>query len=367
MALVDTAQFYWPAVVLSSYHLANSPTVDLLIDAAGEKAAFVFQAPKTGTLGKVGFRTGTVTTGQTLKVSFQDLDANGNPDGTADQYRTVAVVDTDDNKYFLTGLITSDGTDGGTKRAVTKGDILAAVIEFDSTAGNLNIRASRLVMQFIQYGLYGDQYTAAWAKQSSFGGFYIEYDDGTAAFIPEAVGGSNIGGIYFNDGSASDEYGTRLDVPVPMRAIGIYAMLDFLVDAAAGACTLKLYNQADALLWSEALDSAKRYGDWPGYLVRLFSSPIELAIGTYRITARSTNATNRVGVFEHLFESAAQKTQFPYSGVQLTKRANDVGPWTDVPLEVVFAGLIIDQLDNGAGGGGGGLLVHPGMAGGMRG
>lgn len=68
-----------------------------LLDADGEKLAFVLPAPKTGNLAQVGFRTMIVTTGDTLKVSFQGVDeATGDPDGTPDQYRTTVIADGDD-------------------------------------------------------------------------------------------------------------------------------------------------------------------------------------------------------------------------------------------------------------------------------
>ncbi|MGQ9573565.1 MAG: hypothetical protein ACUVV3_10375, partial [Dehalococcoidia bacterium] len=86
----------------------------LTVDASGEKAAFVFRVPATGTLKKVAFRTGGVTHNQTIRVSFQDVNSlTGYPDGVVDQWRDISIGDTDDNQHKETGLITSDGTDGG--------------------------------------------------------------------------------------------------------------------------------------------------------------------------------------------------------------------------------------------------------------
>jgi hypothetical protein len=60
-----------------------SSFVSRLIDATGEKYAAIIQIPKTGTISKIGFRTGTVTTSQTLRGGIETVDAaTGAPTGT---------------------------------------------------------------------------------------------------------------------------------------------------------------------------------------------------------------------------------------------------------------------------------------------
>jgi hypothetical protein len=73
------------------------------------KLAFVCEAPKTGVLRKVCFRTGSVVTGDTLKVSFQDVDpATGDPNGTADQFRTEeALMDEPTVSYHAVSVLKS--------------------------------------------------------------------------------------------------------------------------------------------------------------------------------------------------------------------------------------------------------------------
>lgn len=52
------------ALWLPEFGVSSSAAVNsMLIDAAGEKAAYIIAAPKAGTIDKVGFRTGVVTTG----------------------------------------------------------------------------------------------------------------------------------------------------------------------------------------------------------------------------------------------------------------------------------------------------------------
>ena len=103
--------------------------------AAGQKIAFVFRAPKTGTIDQVGFLVRAVTVSQTLKVSLETVNpATGHPTGTliaAGASGTVASPAA--NTFYEISL--------GTPPSVTINDYIAVVIEFDSTGGNLQIAA----------------------------------------------------------------------------------------------------------------------------------------------------------------------------------------------------------------------------------
>src|SRR3989304_561487 len=91
MAL-QTIKGLWLPQPLSWFIPTN---VSFLIDAAAEKVAFIFKVPKTGTLESVSFVLGPVTTGDTLKISFQDVDvATGNPDGSGDAVTLVGRAET---------------------------------------------------------------------------------------------------------------------------------------------------------------------------------------------------------------------------------------------------------------------------------
>ena len=119
-----------------------------LIDAAGERVAFVIRVPKTGTLDKAEFRVGTVAinAASQVRVSFQDISAaNGDPDGTQDQFRDIAGSAFASNTWMVPGLMTSDGTDTGVKRSVTQGDLLSVVIEYQTftAADSVNVNRTR--------------------------------------------------------------------------------------------------------------------------------------------------------------------------------------------------------------------------------
>src|SRR5574341_1236927 len=113
------------------------------LSASGAKMGCIFWPAIADTIDLIGFRTGTVTTGDTLKVSVQDLLTTADDvDEVIDAFRTIVIADGDDNVYKETGLITSDGTDTGTKKSVSPSSPLGVVFEFDAfVAGNLQLLA----------------------------------------------------------------------------------------------------------------------------------------------------------------------------------------------------------------------------------
>jgi hypothetical protein len=117
--------------------LDGSPTINLtaFISEADNftKVAYTLVCPVSGDLDMFEVYMSEVADDTTtIKFSFQDLDANGLPDGVVDQYRVVTIGDIA-STWVSPGLMTSDGTDGGTLRTVTRGQKIAAVIEFDSS------------------------------------------------------------------------------------------------------------------------------------------------------------------------------------------------------------------------------------------
>src|SRR5215203_1724241 len=96
-----------------------------VIDASGEMAALIMRVPKTGTLTR--FEALVQAVGNTpdngLRFSFQDVSlTTGLPDGVVDQFATIA------SGSVTTGWVSPGDFDS--TRAVTRGDLLALVIDF---------------------------------------------------------------------------------------------------------------------------------------------------------------------------------------------------------------------------------------------
>jgi len=369
MALQSVTGAFYPDFPNLNVTMGAAASSSLLLDAAGEKVAFIFRAPKTGTLSAVTFLTGTVTTGQTMKVSFQDVSAaDGNPDGVVDQFRTVSIADTDDDVAKTTGIISSDGTDGGTKRSVTKGDLLAVVVEFDSTPGNLNLKLWRTVstQQYDLHQCYVRHFTASWASAGGLlPAFAVQYDDSSYGYIAGSMPAVTVGdasAFLVNTGSNPDEISLLFSLPFPCKADGVRCSLD-----ADGDADVVLYDSdGSTVLASVTLDKDIRASTSADVCVVPFSAEVSLAKDTnYRLAIKPTTTTN-VGIPRITFFSNAAMAQAG-GGVNINwSQRVDAGSWSNNNTIRPCISLRISALDDGVGGGGG-LLVHPGMAGGMRG
>lgn len=216
------------------------------VDASGEKGGFIFRVPATGTLKKVAFRTRSVVQNQTIRVSFQDVDlATGYPDGTADQWRNISIADTDDNVPKETGILSSDGTDGGAKRSVTRGDWLAVVFEHNPFNAGDVFRAAAINTGNDACGLaFPVNYATAWAKTYEIPILTLLYDDDgsdkcypLAEILPFTQDFSNA--LSFNSGSANPKKGLKFRFPFPCKISG--AMMKMLVTSGA-SFDVKLYG-----------------------------------------------------------------------------------------------------------------------------
>ena len=203
---------------------ANQGPQANLIDASAEKIAFIGIMSKTCTLNKLCFLLSTVTTGDTLKLSFQNVDlATGDPDGVVDQFATVVIADTDDNKWICTdtspasGLVTSGGNGAGSGRSVTIGDIVAGVVEFNSfVAGSLFLKSFETTLPTWDpaKNIYFTHFTTAWTKFDFTPAFAMGCDDGTYQYMESVAPYTGVLQIHtYNSGSVADEIALHIKVP----------------------------------------------------------------------------------------------------------------------------------------------------------
>lgn len=334
-----------------------------LIDANGEAIAFIFAAPKTGNLAKVRFRTGTVTTGDTIRISFQDVDvATGLPDGGVDQYRALAIADGDDNKALYTGLITSDGTDTGSLRAVTAGQIVAVVFDYAAyTAGNIQIMFL-LTASGLQAFPYGGTRSAAgvWTKQALPFPLAVEYDDTTYSEIYGVCPAvTNIAAESYGSGSTPDEFGNLITVPMSCTANGIWIMGGWQT----GACQYILYDtDGTTALATITMDPDIIGGSSYQTPLRLqFSSAVTLTKdGAYRIVAKPTTASLAT-LYAWSYPAATVLTAEPGGTQCYSTTRTDAGAWTDSQTKRYGIGLLLSQIDDGASSGGGVPIVGGGI------
>lgn len=335
-------------------------TVGILLDAPGEKMAVILRAPKAGDLAKVWFRTGTVTTGDTLKVSFQTVDdATGFPDEVVDQYRTVVIADANDNTGFLTGIISSDGTDGGVKRTVTKNEKFAVVFEYNSyVAGNMYLSfADGLGASGAPQMPYVAQKVGAgptWAKGGSatMPCIAIEYSDGTYDCFGTLPIQSHTNVTYGSATATADEYAMVFTLPFACRIAGMGAVIDLDGDA-----DFILY-EGTTVRASVSLDTeSDRSMTSTGVLEVLFDAAYDIAANTtYRIAVKPTTAST-VLILTLEFASAALMDSVEGGSDFYKSSRVDAGAWDgdDTARRPAFW-LLISGVDVSAGGG---LAANP--------
>jgi hypothetical protein len=328
----------------------NSPVLgSVLINATGQKIAAMgrvwhrFAGPKQ--IERVWWRLHTIVKagGSALVTSLQDVNLAAGPpqqpDGTIDQ--SVALL----NAAIATGMNRSGVLSA--KRAVSRGDLMSMVLEFDG-AGRLG--SDSIAIQTLQ--LPGSSSRSldntvsrydgsAWVNQSSQPYNLLEFDDGTFGCLG-AWPMNGVAAVAFNSGSTPDERGARIEVPAPMRILGI--ALPHQV-AAGGDAEVVLYDDADQVLAVATIDgSAVEVLGQARRVEAIFPDDVLLKPGRgYRVTVKPTTG-NSVTVFEYSVTDAAHWQAWPGpTSWQLTTRA-DGGAWTDTPTTRPAVSLLVSQM-----------------------
>lgn len=331
---------------------STSGFTSILLNATGLKEAYIFQVPKTGNLWKVGFRTGTVscvTCPIVMQVSFQDVSTTtGDPDETVDQFRTFNVADTDDNIWVLSGIISSDGSDGGSLRAVTKGDYVAVVFEDSAFAVSDVFRIS--VWNTNQRGgqgvVYRDNKNVTWTKAiTALPNILLLYDDGLAYYIPGVFPFSAFAAEAYNSGtSGSDERGNKFTLAAPVRVTGWYGSIQ--TSGTGANFSIVLYDSDgttvlataayDANIFSEISNSSMTQG--------LFNTTVNLLANTvYYLTIKPTT-TNSVSLSAATVNTAAYLDQIPGGQTVHYAVKLDGGAFTMTTTKRTILGLIVDAF-----------------------
>lgn len=315
---------------------------NMLIDASGEKAAGIFRAPKTGTVSKIGFLTGIVTTGATVDVRLETVDlANGDPSGTlfgTDSNGSQVIANGDDNTWFTTTLTTGP--------SVTKGDLLAVVIA-NAGSGDMNIR--NCTFDNPRNFPYTDLFTLSWSKDDDAPVFSLEYSDGSYAYSLGVWPISATNSPFFNLSSTPDERGLIFQLPFPFRVTGMWINSDL-----DGAVDIVLYDDdGTTVLESVSLDpDVRQIPDKRTTLVWFDGTQTLSANTNYRLVLKPTTTTNVALVDFEVDSVVVMESLEGGSNFHFTERT-DAGSWTDTVTKRPAIGLICDAFDDGVSVGGG--------------
>lgn len=331
----------------------------LTLNASGDKAAVIVQAPKDGTLHSFEWRVGSAVLNNPdngVRMSFQDVNlVTGNPDGTQDQYFDHTDALSAGTWITPSGPLTDDGTSGGVKRTVSQGDYVACVLEFVSFAASDSFTVS--AWNYSTNGIvfpnfYGsDGSSGSYSKSSnSVMVIALKYDDGTYAefpfnFVPAANINSYTG---VQSTSSPDEYALRFQVPASIRVKGAWMLIDSDNDV-----NVNLYNSGGTSLASASLDAQQRTDTGASPKLFIFDTSVTLSANTtYYLGAISASTAIAFASVEA--PTAGHMAAFPGQSEWYMATRTDAGSWTETTDEWLIAGLIVDGIDDGAGSGGGG-------------
>lgn len=315
----------------------------MLLDAGDEKAAFIFRAPKAGEIDRVCFLTATVTTGATVDVRLETVDAaTGAPTGTlvdTNSNAALVIADANDNVWFEVTL-TAPAT-------VTKNQRIAIVIVNPAVSpGTLNI------VRFSNHTAndpYNALFTGTWALDDRAPVMAVRYDDTSYPAILGAFPCSVIGQTSFNTSSAPDEIGLFFRCNFNQRAAGVWAWVEL-----DGDTDVKLYDSdGSSVLETVSFDKDVRGATSGRLTVAYFTTPRTFTPNTdYRLTILPTTATSS-GIGLMTFAAAALLDAIPMGQTWHKTERTNAGSWTQTTTQRPFMGLILDQLDDGVSAGGG--------------
>lgn len=322
-----------------------------LLNASGDRLAFVFPVPKAGTLDWVEFRLSAVTNNPDngLRVSFQTIDTGtSDPDGTQDQFRDLTGA-LSAGWQVPAGPLTDDGTNGGVKRTVTAGEMLGCVIDFVSfVAGDsVTVAGGLSGVQALGNAYTDDGSAGSYTKSGNYPALALKYADGTYACFDLPIWPLNtINSRTFNSGSTPDERGLHFTLPVTGACSGGWVRID--VDAAAD---LVLYDSGNTVLASATITPARVTNS--GLSTLVYWDPVTLSANqSYRLVVKPTSVSS-VSLYDVDLSTAALQAGIPGGATWYSTSRTDGGAWTDTDTNRPWMGILLSQFDDGAGGGAG--------------
>lgn len=334
----------------------------ILNDAAGEAWAFAFQVPKTGTIDRVLFHTGTVTTAQNMAITLETVGTDGLPSGSAYGGSTGATwspIDTDDNK-------TVEITLGGTASA-TVGDICCVRGEWSGSAGNLNINylgGSGVGRKFPK--VLPD--TGSGFGTSTYGipMVCLRYNDASYVVPFGCAPPGTVTSINTSSSTSPQEIGFWINAPFAATLLGAWATCRTF--GTTQTSTMALYTTPSGTPASQRSVAPTHSQLTPvNDAVGLMFNPYDLAASTDYVLGFLQSSTSNFTLYYYDVENANHWGGFGGgSSITYASRNSGGGAFTNTTTRKLIGALFLSQIHDGTGGGGG-LLTHSGMVGGIRG
>lgn len=336
---------------------AITTSVSQALDSATDRIGFIVQAPKSGNIVKVHYYVPTFTSNSTIDVRLETVSsANGHPTGTL-----LATNTNGSDSVTTSGWRTVTLT---AQAVVTAGDIFAIVLSQGTpgviTAGYYSgmIGGFAYVSTNAGAGYTKSQAWAAWGA--------LEYDDGIFKETNGLLPFKGVTTTAFTSASSPATRALRFSLPFPTRLRGFWVTGSV---TASATVTFRLYDSdGTTVLRTITYDTDNNALAALGCRQFDFTSDVNLLKNTYYRISISPD-TNSYSQYEFQANTAALMDAY---GIGQTGHLSTVsgtpsaeGDWTQTLTTVPIMGLVLSGADDGVSAGG--MIVHPGMSGGMRG
>lgn len=362
---------------------------NVTLDAAGELCFYVGQvylegkaAGGTKTIsssgGKIHWRSGVVTfadAGTRIRIGIQDPSTSASPaqgDGTYDVYDDlVGVTDTIASSSVQVTTMSSGS------KTLTHGQTIAIGWECISRAGADSVLVAYTAGTTTRPGglfpSFASFLASTWARVVAVPFCLIEFDDGTVGWV---LNGTQIStpstSQAFNSGTGTaNEYGNIFTFASPVVIEGV--AIPMSISGNSADFEVCLYSDplvSPSLIEAVVVDATIISATATATLVEvLFSSERSLAKNTaYGITVRPTTANN-VTIYYRDWVAKGLRAEVLgescYAIRRLSGAFSEYNGGTAATRRMSVSALL-GSIDD-ATGAGGGMIVHPGMSGGMRG
>lgn len=336
-------------ILINYLAVATGGAVSSAALVASGKIGFIFQAPKTGTIDRILWQSGTAVGSPTVDVRLETV-GTGSPSGTLFGANTNIVTGTVASNTAYESTLTAGAT-------VTQGDFLSLVWAHDSgTSIQIALASPVTPMQLNLPQINTAGTYSIISGRLSYAA--LRYSDAT--YSPIAPGGVAYGVGSTISAYTTGEKGVRFRLPYAVRISGFWSNNDPDVDV-----TYSLYADATApggtAIRSLTVGTDRFIQKNAAVSQYNFSSAVTLAANTwYRLVgspAGSPGTRFNINTVPAAAYASAVATDH-----MLTESSG--GAWVDTAAILPQIGVIIDGLDDGAGGGGGGLILPRAMNGG---
>jgi hypothetical protein len=325
----------WPG----EYYPEQATSSAGVIDAASEKYAGIFQAPLTGNITKIYFMTSTVTTGATVDVRLETVDAtNGDPTGTlvATNTNAAVVVDAADDNVKKTATLTAAA-------AVTAGSIYAVVVVNPAASFGNMVIASHQVSAIAGNFPYSDLFTTIWTKSARYLAAAVEYDT-TAKYNIGTGLITQCANTTITNATTPDEVGIIFQSPVPITLYGVRWFQSGAI-AASGSTDIVLYDSdGSSVLRSATLDSDIGLRASSASVAVMFPTEVLLSAATnYRLVLKPTTANT----INYLNCRVVANTDWALvdGGITMYRtERTDAGAWTQTDTQRPNLRLIVSKF-----------------------